>query len=89
MTGKNQWPIKPAKFKPFFENYIDKMIKIGKATMRCMALAIGKNELFFDEKINDSFWVMRVIGYPPLIAKDGVGVSCGEQYVSDHFKLFS
>jgi hypothetical protein len=38
--------------------------------MRAMALSLGLPENFFDAQlIDDSYWIMRVIGYPPL---DGV-----------------
>ena len=51
--------------------------------MRAMATALGcDNEQFFDTLTDDSFWVLRLIGYPPLsegVKSDGdVGVSCGE-----------
>jgi isopenicillin N synthase-like dioxygenase len=38
--------------------------------MRAMALSLGLPEDYFDAQlIDDSYWIMRVIGYPPL---DGV-----------------
>nr|KAJ3414251.1 hypothetical protein HK105_001851 [Polyrhizophydium stewartii] len=55
------------------------MRRVGEAIMHAMALGLGLDEHFFDSRMDDSFWVMRLIGYPPLDpAADGVGISCGE-----------
>nr|KAJ3418350.1 hypothetical protein HK105_000020 [Polyrhizophydium stewartii] len=55
------------------------MRRVGEAIMHAMAFGLGLDENFFDSRMDDSFWVMRLIGYPPLDpAADGVGISCGE-----------
>lgn len=48
--------------------------------MQCMALALNLDELYFEQHLDKTFWVMRVIGYPPLQSAKGenVGISCGE-----------
>ena len=33
--------------------------------MRCMAVGLGLPKTYFDEYYDDSFWVLRVIHYPP------------------------
>jgi isopenicillin N synthase-like dioxygenase len=83
LTGKNEYPSHPPQFQAKFEEYVDKCIKVGTATMRVMALALGLEERFFDNLNDNNFWVMRIIGYPPLSqgkeqGGDEVGVSCGE-----------
>lgn len=57
------------------------MIDLGRKVMSAIALGLGLEENFFVNFLDDSFWVMRVIGYPPLDSsksKDRVGISCGE-----------
>ncbi|WVR07816.1 hypothetical protein IAU60_004859 [Kwoniella sp. DSM 27419] len=80
LAGPNQWPEQPKPFKAKLEVWIDKMKILGMAVMRGMADGLGMSNDEWAElkgKVNDSFWVMRVIGYPPL--PDGAdGISCGE-----------
>ncbi|KAJ3214352.1 hypothetical protein HK099_006906 [Clydaea vesicula] len=79
MTGENQWPT-VKNFKKTYESYFKQLDILGRATMRCMALALGQEENFFLNSVDNSFWVCRVIGYPPLTKAvgDNVGISCGE-----------
>jgi len=61
--------------------YVEEMSKLGKSIMKAMALGLGLNEDFFDSYTNESFWCIRMIGYPPLQSSgenNEVGVSCGE-----------
>eukprot|EP01137_Pigoraptor_chileana_P035183 Opistho-2@28843 len=83
LHGPNQWPENPPAFRDTFERYVESMKALGSAIMRAMALGLGLDENFFvRDFIGDSFWVMRIIGYPPLsegrASDSGVGVSCGE-----------
>ncbi|CAG8535823.1 1849_t:CDS:2 [Ambispora leptoticha] len=81
LRGENQWPTCPAEFRPFFERYIEYMLDLGQKVMSAIAMGLGLEENFFVPFLDESFWVMRVIGYPPLqssTGKDGIGVSCGE-----------
>ncbi|KAJ3092141.1 hypothetical protein HK102_010421 [Quaeritorhiza haematococci] len=82
LTGTNPWPRNPPNFKDKFEAYVEKMKRLGLATMRAIAMGLKLDEHFFDPFMTDSFWVMRIIGYPPLQSgkenSDNVGVSCGE-----------
>lgn len=51
--------------------------RLGQAVMRGMAASLELEEDYFDNGLtNESFWVMRVIGYPPLKAEGSIG--CGE-----------
>eukprot|EP01097_Dermamoeba_algensis_P007698 TRINITY_DN4913_c0_g1_i1.p1 TRINITY_DN4913_c0_g1~~TRINITY_DN4913_c0_g1_i1.p1 ORF type:complete len:320 (-),score=67.16 TRINITY_DN4913_c0_g1_i1:36-995(-) len=78
----NPWPARPAQFKEMFENYVELMKKIGGELMRALALGLNFEENYFiDNFTSDSFWVCRIIGYPPISTASGVkGVSysCGE-----------
>ncbi|CAG8467602.1 5219_t:CDS:2 [Ambispora gerdemannii] len=90
LRGENQWPTHPEKFRPFFERYIEYMLDLGQKTMSAIALGLGLEEDFFVQFLDESFWVMRVIGYPPLqssTGKDGIGVSCGEHTGDFYLKL--
>ncbi|KAF8458216.1 hypothetical protein BDZ91DRAFT_743282 [Kalaharituber pfeilii] len=49
--------------------------------MRAMSLALHPfppREDLFVPYLQAPFWVMRIIGYPPLANSEHVGVSCGE-----------
>ncbi|KAK6909611.1 hypothetical protein L486_00740 [Kwoniella mangroviensis CBS 10435] len=80
LDGPNQWPSQPESFKPKLEQWIEKMKVLGWAVMHAMADGLGMTSEEWDElggMVNDSFWVMRVIGYPPL-PNGADGISCGE-----------
>ncbi|ODO11572.1 hypothetical protein I350_00353 [Cryptococcus amylolentus CBS 6273] len=80
LEGPNQWPTNPPSFKPRMEEWINKMKVLGLAVMHAMADGLDMDEAEWKELkgcVDDSFWVMRVIGYPPL--PEGMdGISCGE-----------
>ncbi|KAJ3271271.1 hypothetical protein HDV01_006943 [Terramyces sp. JEL0728] len=78
LAGKNPDPQRPANFTKIVDEYVVKMKRIGMATMSAMAMGLGLEERFFDKYMENSFWVMRLIGYPPLKKVDNVGISCGE-----------
>jgi len=80
LTGSNLWPSYPPTFRAKFESYIEKMKSLGDITMEAIATGLNLNPNFFKQYLNDSFWVMRIIGYPCLQSgsDDTVGVSCGE-----------
>ncbi|KAI8926858.1 hypothetical protein BC831DRAFT_454729 [Entophlyctis helioformis] len=79
LAGTNPIPARPENFEPVVNRYVQLMRDLGMATMRAMAVGLGLDETYFDPYMNDSFWVMRLIGYPPLSqGSDGVGISCGE-----------
>lgn len=76
IMGKNKWP--DEKFRRAYEEYIDKLLVLGKAVMQAIALGLGEPQDYFDNLVNKSFWVMRAIGYPPLQSDEYGGISCGE-----------
>ncbi|KAF3211040.1 hypothetical protein TWF679_006533 [Orbilia oligospora] len=79
LHGPNIWP-NPF-FSDVFTDYIDQILVLGAALMRCMAVALSLPEDHFEPFINPSFWVCRAIGYPPLtpeaIKANPGGVGCG------------
>ena len=76
IMGQNKWP--PGAFRKVYERYIAKILALGEAVMRAMALGLGEDEEYFQEFVDQSFWVMRAIGYPPLESGEEGGISCGE-----------
>ncbi|CAG8713380.1 4332_t:CDS:2, partial [Dentiscutata heterogama] len=81
LRGENQWPTNPSEFRSVFEQYIEHMKSLGAKVMSAIAMGLGLEHDYFEEFMDDSFWVMRVIGYPPLNSANGlnrVKYSCGE-----------
>ncbi|KAG9092369.1 hypothetical protein FRC07_011681, partial [Ceratobasidium sp. 392] len=91
LWGENQWPSDEdvPGFKEAYEEWIEKMKELGMIVMQAygfgidwadrMAYGLGMTEEEWADlrgKIDDSFWVMRVIGYPPL-PSEADGISCG------------
>ncbi|KAJ7780650.1 hypothetical protein DFH07DRAFT_437667 [Mycena maculata] len=78
LWGENQWPNVPG-FKEKYEEWVDKMKNLGLIVMEAMAIGLGMTPDEWEElrsQVDDSFWVMRAIGYPPL-PQDSDGFSCG------------
>ncbi|KIJ54939.1 hypothetical protein M422DRAFT_58225 [Sphaerobolus stellatus SS14] len=78
LWGTNQWPDIPT-FREKYEMWVEKMKALGLIVMEAMAIGIGATPEEWEQlraQVDDSFWVMRVIGYPPL-PDDHDGISCG------------
>ncbi|KAF4617750.1 hypothetical protein D9613_006043 [Agrocybe pediades] len=76
--GENQWPTIPL-FREKYEEWIEKMKKLGLIVMEAMSFGLGMTREEWQQlrsQVDDSFWVMRIIGYPPL-PNDHDGYSCG------------
>lgn len=62
--GENQWPTVPG-FREKYGSWVEKMKKLGTIVMRAMADGLGlsaEEQEGLLNQVNDSFWVMRVIG---------------------------
>ncbi|KII86863.1 hypothetical protein PLICRDRAFT_113458 [Plicaturopsis crispa FD-325 SS-3] len=78
LWGENQWPAVPT-FRAKYEEWINKMKALGLIVMEAMAVGLGMTPEEWSElraQVDDSFWVLRVIGYPQL-PDDHDGFSCG------------
>jgi len=76
--GENQWPTIPG-FKEKYDIWIEKMKNLGLILMEAMSIGLGMTREEWQDlrrQVDDSFWVMRIIGYPPL-PNDHDGFSCG------------
>ena len=67
--GRNQWPDERrheslAGFRATYDAYVLAMSTLGGALMRGVALGLGLHENYFASSYDESFWVMRIIGYP-------------------------
>ncbi|KAG0473964.1 hypothetical protein HPP92_015821 [Vanilla planifolia] len=70
MEGENLWPNCPSNFKSSMEEYINLLKELARKIMQGIALALGgPPETFEGEIAGDTFWVMRIIGYPGLPAE--------------------
>ncbi|TID13218.1 naringenin 2-oxoglutarate 3-dioxygenase [Venturia nashicola] len=82
LRGPNLWPSHPPELKTVYEQYIDRCKKVGAEVIRAMGEALqlsGEERDALTSSTDNSFWVMRMIGYPPLQNEaDEQGVSCGE-----------
>ncbi|KAF2203571.1 Clavaminate synthase-like protein [Delitschia confertaspora ATCC 74209] len=78
LHGPNLWPEKPEVIKPVYLDYIEKVKAIGKILVRAMGMALelppsmegatqeSEDREIFVRNTDRCFWVMRLIGYPPL-----------------------
>ncbi|KAF8908967.1 hypothetical protein CPB84DRAFT_1813218 [Gymnopilus junonius] len=76
--GENQWPTIPG-FKDKYDTWIENMKILGLILMEAMSIGLGMTREEWQDlrgQVDDSFWVMRIIGYPPL-PNDHDGFSCG------------
>lgn len=65
LVGPNQWPERRARLKEVVERWVEKMKGLGMAVMRGMADGLGMREeewVRLRRLVDDSFWVMRLIG---------------------------
>lgn len=86
LDGGNLWPAKPEELRGVYEQYVEQCGEVGRALVGAMGVALGlrtKNEDFLVRESDEHFWIMRMIGYPPLAkpAQSGEDIeaySCGE-----------
>lgn len=94
LQGANLWPGRPEDLKPVYQDYIERVKEVGAALVHAMGVALDlgppsysptssdEDEEVFVRNCSDSFWVMRMIGYPPLTTPHTPGTdisqfSCG------------
>jgi isopenicillin N synthase-like dioxygenase len=61
----NVWPEHPSAFRTAAVAYYRTMDRLVRFLMRLIALALGLDETFFDDKVNRSIGTMRLNYYPP------------------------
>jgi len=81
LHGQNLWPDNPPTFRKHFEEYIEILKKLGNCILRGLAIGLDLQEDYFKDYVDNSYWGMRIICYPPLSTAPGekdIGISCGE-----------
>jgi isopenicillin N synthase-like dioxygenase len=92
LKGPNLWPKHPPELKSVYEAYTEQCMEVGTKLIKAMSEALDLEGSETDTMLNatrKSFWVMRLIGYPPL--QNGVdeeGVSCGEHSGTNSYPQF-
>lgn len=77
LQGPNLWPQSPQELRQVYEEYIERVKDVGRALVKAMGVALdlgcaqGNDKTAEDEDVfvrncDESFWVMRMINYPPL-----------------------
>jgi isopenicillin N synthase-like dioxygenase len=66
MYAPNIWPERPHDFKDTMVSYYDAMMGLATRVLRAMALSLGANENYFDDKFDRQASVCRMIRYPAL-----------------------
>lgn len=70
LQGRNLWPGEPGELRRVYEEYIKRVSEVGEALVRAMGEALeleGEGEKgVIEGACKGSFWVLRMIGYPPL-----------------------
>ncbi|KAK8034792.1 Clavaminate synthase-like protein [Apiospora rasikravindrae] len=67
LEGRNLYPQHLPAMRDVYPDYVARLCSVGEAVMRALgfALELGDPE-FFVGATRDSFWCLRVLGYPPL-----------------------
>lgn len=60
----NIWPARPAALQAAYTEYFAAMSALARSLMRIFALALGMDEFYFDDKINEHISMFRVLSYP-------------------------
>lgn len=67
LEGRNLYPSHPAALRSYLTSYVDRLCAVGTAVMRAMGFALDlRDPEFFVKATDDSFWCLRLLGYPPL-----------------------
>ncbi|CAI5931795.1 unnamed protein product [Closterium sp. NIES-64] len=81
LHGPNPWPSRPEHFRPVIEEYVTRMKALGRTVLRGMAMGLHLPlDTFEHGRADDPFWVIRVIGYPPLSAHDTESLSWSSHF---------
>ncbi|KAK8066102.1 hypothetical protein PG997_012849 [Apiospora hydei] len=67
LEGRNLYPQRPAAMRDVYPDYVARLCSVGEAVMRALGFALElRDPEFFVGATRDSFWCLRVLGYPPL-----------------------
>ncbi|KAK8136680.1 hypothetical protein PG984_004620 [Apiospora sp. TS-2023a] len=67
LEGRNLYPARPAAMRDVVPGYVARLCAVGEAVMRALGFALElRDPEFFVGATRDSFWCLRLLGYPPL-----------------------
>jgi isopenicillin N synthase-like dioxygenase len=66
MYAPNIWPQRPGDFREVMVSYYDAMQGLAQRVLRAMALSLGANENYFDDKFDRQASNCRIIRYPAV-----------------------
>ncbi|KAK8003175.1 transposase [Apiospora arundinis] len=67
LEGRNLYPDHPAAMRDLLPDYVARLCSVGEAVMRALGFALElRDPEFFVGATQDSFWCLRMLGYPPL-----------------------
>lgn len=75
------WPAYPHSFESVFADYIAECLQLGQTVMSAIALSLHLPSTYFDNKCDESFYVLRVLHYP---LHDDIGNEFGEWGCGEH-----
>lgn len=73
----NLWPSEVPGFREHAQALYDALDRLGRDVLRAMALYLGQDERFFDDKVNEGNSILRPIHYPPIEEEDTPSVRAG------------
>ncbi len=74
----NFWPEEVPEFKEHAYGLYEALDRMGRQILRPMALYLGQEENFFDDKVNEGNSILRPIHYPPIQTKETQAVRAGQ-----------
>jgi isopenicillin N synthase-like dioxygenase len=83
LLGPNQWPSRPAGFRPLVSRYYDSLTDLGRAISRGFALALDLPEDFFAGRMARPTAILRLLHYPAqanaklMLDANGDPLGCG------------
>ena len=73
----NLWPVEVPGFQRYGYGLYEALDALGRRVLRALALHIGEEERFFDDKIEQGNSILRPIHYPPILDEEVPNVRAG------------
>lgn len=62
----NAWPSEVPEFKPVMLALYDALDQLGRQVLRALALYLGQEETYFEDKVDSGNSILRALHYPPV-----------------------
>jgi isopenicillin N synthase-like dioxygenase len=73
----NLWPEEIDEFKPIISSLYNELEGLGKKVLRALAIFLGENENYFEDKIDHGNSILRPLHYPPVENKETPAIRAG------------